>query len=84
LVENSDQFVSHKTRELIDRLLLEYLSLAGIAHTTQVSLRWLQDYINHKLESEPADSAVSPKKKTLTTEMNELWSFLDCNTEFRL
>jgi hypothetical protein len=43
--------------------LLEYLSLAGIAHTTQVSLRWLQDYINHKLESEPADLAVSPKKK---------------------
>ena len=36
--------ISPDTRHLIDRLLLERLSLAGIARATGVSLRWLQYY----------------------------------------
>jgi insertion element IS1 protein InsB len=63
-VEDSNyQLISRETRELVDRLLLERLSLAGIARAAQVSLRWLQYYVNHKLESEPGDLAVSSKKK---------------------
>ena len=63
-VENSSyQLISHETRELVDRLLLERISLAGIARAAQVSQRWLQSYVNDKLESEPADLAVSSKKK---------------------
>ena len=63
-VENSNyQLISHETRELVDRLLLERIPLAGIARAAQVSQRWLQDYVNDKLESEPADLAVSSKKK---------------------
>lgn len=50
------QFVEHSqkkvvdpaTRELIDRLLLERLSLAGIARAAGVSEQWLQTYVNHK------------------------------------
>lgn len=57
------QPVSDETRQLVDRLLLERISLAGIARAAQVSLRWLQYYVNQKLESEPTDLAVSPKKK---------------------
>ncbi|MGD1901804.1 MAG: IS1 family transposase [Geitlerinemataceae cyanobacterium] len=64
-VENSSyQFVSHETRELIDRLLLERLSLAGIARAAQVSLRWLQDYVNQKLEEEPSDLEYSTEINT--------------------
>ena len=33
---------------LIDRLLLERISLRGIARVTQVSWSWLQDYVNQK------------------------------------
>ena len=63
-VENpSFQPISVETRELIDRLLLERISLAGIARAAQVSPRWLQDYVNRKLESEPEELEVSPQKK---------------------
>lgn len=74
-VENpSHRPISRETRELVDRLLLERIALAGIARAAQVSVRWLQDYVNRKLESEPADLAVSSKKGKLTVEMDELWS----------
>ncbi|MBV8882910.1 MAG: IS1 family transposase [Chroococcidiopsidaceae cyanobacterium CP_BM_RX_35] len=41
--------VSEETKQLIDRLLLERISLRGIARVTQVSWSWLQDYVNQKL-----------------------------------
>jgi transposase-like protein len=58
------QPVEASTRELVDKLLLERLSLAGIARVTGVSPRWLQTYVNQKLESVPEDLSVSPKKKS--------------------
>lgn len=70
------QPVEDSTRELVDKLLLERLSLAGIARVTGVSPRWLQTYVNQKLESVPDDLSVSPKKSKLTVEMDELWSFV--------
>jgi transposase-like protein len=65
------QFVEHPahppiatdTRQLIDRLLLERLSLAGIARATRVSLRWLQYYVNAKLETVPRQLPVTQKKE---------------------
>jgi len=65
------QFVEHPrkkviapaTRELIDRLLLERLSLAGIARATQVSEQWLQTYVNAKYAQVPRQVQVSSKKK---------------------
>lgn len=65
------QFVEHPskkvidaaTRELIDRLLLERISLAGIARAAQVSEPWLQDYINKKYAGVPRQVQVSPKKR---------------------
>lgn len=40
--------VESALRELIDRLLLEGISLAGIARAVQVSEQWLQTYVNEK------------------------------------
>jgi hypothetical protein len=51
------------TRELIDRLLLERISLAGIARAVRVSEQWLQDYVNRKYAEVPRVIQVSPKKK---------------------
>ncbi|WP_225901176.1 IS1 family transposase [[Leptolyngbya] sp. PCC 7376] len=84
------QFVEHPahppiatdTRQLIDRLLLERLSLAGITRATGVSLRWLQYYVNAKLETVPHELPVTPKKRgQLTIEMDELWSFVGSKGE---
>jgi hypothetical protein len=46
---NPDQkVIDPATKELIDRLLLERLSLVGIARVLKVSEQWLQDYVNRK------------------------------------
>ena len=47
------QPISQETKALIDRLLLERLSLAGIARVTGVSERWLQAYVNEKYARMP-------------------------------
>ncbi len=65
------QFVEHPqkktigsgTRELIDRLLLERISLAGIARAAQVSEQWLQTYVNEKYAQVPRKIQVTPKKR---------------------
>ena len=71
------QFVEHPrkkvidqgTRELIDRLLLERIPLAGIARATQVSESWLQAYVNEKYAQVPRQVEVSPKKKATDNPM---------------
>lgn len=40
--------ISDEKKELIDRLLLERLPLAGIARAVSVSESWLQNYVNDK------------------------------------
>jgi len=70
--------VSSETKQLIDRLLLERISLRGIARVTQVSWYWLQDYVNQKLSPTPRQIEVSVKSPgSLTIECDEMWSFVD-------
>jgi insertion element IS1 protein InsB len=52
-----------ETKELIDKLLLERISLAGIARVTGVSERWLQDYVNDKYPHVPREVAVKKVQK---------------------
>ena len=43
-VENpTNKVIDSETREWVDRLLLERISMAGIARVVQVSEPWLQD-----------------------------------------
>ncbi len=55
--------IDQATRALIDRLLLERISLAGIARATQVSEQWLQTYVNEKYGKVPRQVQVTPKKR---------------------
>lgn len=55
--------IDQSTRELIDRLLLERISLAGIARALEVSQQWLQTYVNEKYAAVPRQVQVSAKKK---------------------
>ncbi|NET33959.1 MAG: IS1 family transposase [Cyanothece sp. SIO1E1] len=64
------------TKSLIDKLLLERISLRGIVRVTGVSLSWLQDYVNHKFASVARQIKVSNKPKgRLTLECDGMWSF---------
>jgi transposase-like protein len=81
-VENPQwQRVSERTQDtydLLEKLLLEKIPLAGIARVLKVSERWLQSYVNHKYENVPQQVEVEPKpKRRLTIQMDELWSFVD-------
>ena len=72
-IENSTKItISQQTKSLIDqpkaaalsdRLLLERISLAGIARVTQVSQKWLQNYVNQKYAQIPRQVKVTVKKK---------------------
>jgi insertion element IS1 protein InsB len=55
--------VSNETKVLIDKLLLEKISLAGIARVVGVSEPWLQAYVNAKYASVPRTAQVSAKTR---------------------
>ncbi len=73
------QPISEEKRELIDRLLLEKIPLAGIVRATGVSERWLQYYVNQKLGAVKRKVQVTSKKKgKLIIQCDEMWSFVGC------
>jgi insertion element IS1 protein InsB len=72
------KFINDDLKGLIDKLLLEKISLAGISRATGVSEKWLQDYVNVKYEKTPREIKVTSKKaKKLIIECDEAWSFVD-------
>lgn len=56
--------IDPQTRALIDNLLLERVSLAGIVRVTRVSPRWLQYYVNAKYAAQPQRAEVPVKKNS--------------------
>ncbi len=74
----TNKVVTSEEIDLIDKLLLERISLAGIARVVGVSMTWLQNYVNNKYAETPRQVKVSEKSKgKLTVEIDELWSFVD-------
>ena len=55
--------ITQATQQIIDRLLLERVSLAGIVRVTGVSARWLQYYVNAKYASVPRFVTVTEQKR---------------------
>jgi len=69
--------IPDNTKHLIDKLLLERISLAGIVRATGVSARWLQYYVNAKYAATPQSVTITAKKKgRLVLECDEIWSFV--------
>ncbi len=58
-----NKIISSETKVLIDRLLYEKISSAGICRVTGVSEAWLRNYVNDRYESVPRHVSVSNKKK---------------------
>jgi transposase-like protein len=55
--------IAPQTWELIDKLLLEKIPLAGIARVTGISEDYLQEYVNKKYAAVPREARVRAKKK---------------------
>lgn len=76
--KSTKKVIAQETLELIDRLLLEKIPLAGIARAAQVSKTWLQKYVNAKYDRVSQQVKVSAKPKgKLILECDEAWSFVD-------
>ncbi len=61
-VENpTHKTIDADTRALIDRLLLERISMAGIARAVKVSEQWLQDYVNMKAAQTPRKAVLEQR-----------------------
>jgi len=54
--------IDQGTKDLIDKLLLEKLPLAGIARVADVSEPWLQAYVNKLYQAQPQQVQVAQKK----------------------
>jgi insertion element IS1 protein InsB len=57
------QRIADETKQLIDKLLLERVSLAGIVRVTGVSARWLHYYVNAKYAAVPRSVTVKARKR---------------------
>ena len=61
-IENpTKKIISQETWDLVDKLLLEKIPIAGISRVTGISEPWLQKYINDKYEN--IDQQVDVVKK---------------------
>ena len=65
VLNSAHRRISDETKQLIDKLLLERISLAGIARVTSVSQRWLQYYVNAKYAFIPRSVDVTEQKRGL-------------------
>ena len=81
MINPTNKTVSDETKQLIDKLLLERISLRVIARVTGVSWSWLQNYVNNKLAAVPGQIKVSDKPKgKLVRECDEMWSLVFSKT----
>ena len=78
-VENpKNKPIGDEKKQLIEKLLLERLSLAGIARVTCVSDSWLQEYVNDLYANTPREIELLEKPQNdITLECDELWSFAE-------
>lgn len=58
------RLISDETKGIIDRLLLEKISLAGIARALEISELWLQQYVNSIVQNDTPKGASAPKAET--------------------
>jgi insertion element IS1 protein InsB len=63
VADSTQHRISNATKLLIDNLLLERISLAGIVRVTGVSARWLQHYVNAKYAAVPRSVTVTEQKR---------------------
>jgi insertion element IS1 protein InsB len=75
--------ITEEQRALIERLLLERISLRGICRAVGVGLQWLLQFMVERFQAAPEHLYVKPSGDTpavivqrLEAELDELWSFV--------
>jgi insertion element IS1 protein InsB len=69
--------ISTESKTLIQKLLLERISLRELARSVGVSMTWLQKFVNNLYRSFPCQLKVLPPSDLeLDIECDKLWSFV--------
>jgi len=81
VLDPHNKIISDKTKDMVCKLLLEKLSLQGICRVTNVSQKWLLDFIKQEYARTPRDLNVQVPPDSLgliieRLEADELWSFV--------
>ena len=72
-----NKLIPKETWELVNKLLLEKIPIAGISRVTGISEVWLQKYVNKKYTSIKKEFDEPIKKKiSIIIECDEMWSFV--------
>jgi insertion element IS1 protein InsB len=75
-VENPQiKIISKETWEIVDRLLVEKISLAGISRVLVISKRWLRKYLKEKRNEVPKKPFKMSTNKKIHIEVNGLWTY---------
>lgn len=77
-IENpTKKYISTSTKHLIKRLLLEKIPLIGMARSLQISMTWLQSFVNNFYRHIPCEIVIQPESSiNLIVECDEIWSFV--------
>src|SRR5918992_503075 len=82
-----NRVIAEGQRTLVERLLLEKISLHGICRAVGVSIRWLMDFMVTRFQALPdhlhVQPIVSPRDVLmgrLEVEADEMWSFVKQKT----
>jgi insertion element IS1 protein InsB len=63
VLDATKKVITPQTWELIDKLLLEKIPLAGIGRVTGISADYLQEYVNRQYATVPREVQVRAPKK---------------------
>jgi len=72
VADREKRLISALDKALIEKLLLEKISLAGIARVAQVSQVWLQSYVSELYAAQPDDlNVLLPTKEAMAAHLED-------------
>lgn len=76
-VENpQNKRISAAEWRIVDNLLLERISLAGIARAVSISKRWIQEYVKKKRNEVKKEAFNMSRNGKIFIEADEMWTFV--------
>jgi hypothetical protein len=72
VLEREKRLISDTDKALVDKLLLEKISLTGIARVAEVSQVWLQGYVSELYAAQPEDlNLLIPTKEAMEAHLED-------------
>jgi IS1 family transposase len=74
--EGKKKYISEEQKQMVNKMLLERLSIAAISRITGISQSWLYKYLKHKvIYTSEIINIVPSEEEEIELECDEIWSF---------